>query len=540
MLRPDWIDQPELIPDPLGHGERAVRFLRKLRHPKSMLPGKPFQLDPWQEAIIRRIYGPRDEFGRRIVRRVVLLVPRGNRKTSIAAAITLLHLIGPECQAAQLVVSAASAHEQAREMFGEAALIVQDDQRLRKHLRVSDYKSMIGYVGDRPTARGSRYMAVAADGNALHGKTPNVVLMDELHAWAGNKGRLQYEALDSALVKVPGTLSMILSTSGRGQENLAWQAVEYAIRVQKGQVDDPATLPVIFMAEPEDDWRDEDIWRAVNPGMEYGYPDMFAFKDKAKKAEHSPFERDSFLQFNLNRWLDNSTSPFVEMQIYDRGAFDVDLDDLEMEQAPCWIGVDLSKNDDLTAVVVCWRTEGDGYQVHSWFFCPEDCLRAKGERHGVDYVMWAEDGHIIPTPGNTVDLRAVDAFIRELAARFNVQEIAYDKTFAGVIMADQVEAGLPAVEMRQGWVTMGPAVKELERVILAGRFRHGGNPILRWNFENVQVETDKAGVRTFHKGKSGNKIDGAVACAMAVGRAAVGGDRFTTGADWFEEDMWTA
>ncbi|MCB5411026.1 hypothetical protein H0485_13585 [Pseudogemmobacter sp. CC-YST710] len=37
-------------------------------------------------------------------------------------------------------------------------------------------------------------------------------------------------------------------------------------------------------------------------------------------------------------------------------------------------------------------------------------------------------------------------------------------------------------------------MKELERVILAGRFRHGGNPILRWNFENVQVETDKAGV----------------------------------------------
>ena len=75
MLRPDWLDQPELIPDPLGHGERAVRFLRKLRHPKSQLPGQPFQLDPWQEAVIRRIYGPRDEYGRRLVRRVVLLVP---------------------------------------------------------------------------------------------------------------------------------------------------------------------------------------------------------------------------------------------------------------------------------------------------------------------------------------------------------------------------------------------------------------------------------------------------------------------------------
>lgn len=74
------------------------------------------------------------------------------------------------------------------------------------------------------------------------------MLKDELHAWAGNKGLLQYEALDSALVKVPGTLDITLTTSGRGQENIAWKAVEYAIRVQRPGIDDPATLPVIFMA----------------------------------------------------------------------------------------------------------------------------------------------------------------------------------------------------------------------------------------------------------------------------------------------------
>jgi len=540
MLRPDWIDAPELIEDPMGRGEMAVKFLRGLHHPKSQLPGKPFQLDPWQEAVIRRIYGPRDEFGRRIVRRVVLLVPRGNRKTSLAAALTLLHLLGPESHPGQLIVSAASAHEQARELFGESALIINSDPRLRSRLTVRDYLSKIVYSGKSQNAMGSRYEAVAADGNALHGKTPNLVLMDEIHAWAGSKGQLQYDALDSALVKVPGTLSVILSTSGRGQENLAWRAVEYAIRVQKGQIEDPATLPVIFMAEAEDDWRDEALWAAVNPGMAHGYPDLPAFRDKARKAEFSPSERDSFFQYNLNRWLDASTSPFVDMAVYDRGWGDVDLDDLERDQAPCWIGVDLSKNDDLTAVVACWRDGDGGYQVEAWFFCPEDSLRRRGELHGVDYVAWAEDGDIIPTPGNTVDLRAVEAHIRELCARFNVQEVAFDPAFGRVMMADLAEDGLPAVEMRQGWVSMGPAVKELERVMLSGRFRHGGNPILRWNFENVQVETDKAGVRMFHKAKSGNKIDGAVACAMAVGRAAIGGERFTSGASWFTDDMWVA
>lgn len=535
MLRPDWIDHPELIPDPMGRGQLAVKWLRMLMHPKSNLAGKQFQLDPWQEAIIRAIYGPRDEFGNRIIRRVVIVVPRGGRKTSLSAALTLLHLVGPESQMGQLIVGAASALDQSKELFEEVAGIINIDRRFQGRVVVRDYVNRIAHKKS-----GSRYVAVAADGDALHGKTPNVVIKDELHAWSGNKGQKQYDALDSALVKVPNTLDITITTSGRGQENLAWRVVEYAMRVQKGQIVDPATLPVLFMAEPEDDWKDPALWAAVNPGMAHGYPDLKAFQDKAAKAENSPSERDSFLQYNLNRWLDASTSPFVEMHIYDRGAFDVDLDDLEMEQAPCYIGVDLSKNEDLTAVVCAWRTEGGGYAVKPYFFCPEENLRGRGERHGVDYIGWAEDGFITPTSGNVVDLRAVEAHIRELCARFNVKEIAFDPTFGRSMMADLVADGLPAVEFRQGWVSMGPAVKELERAILAGQLTHGGNPVLRWNFENIQVETDKAGVRMFHKAKSGNKIDGAVACAMAVARAAAGAEKFVTSADWFTDDMWVA
>jgi phage terminase large subunit-like protein len=90
------------------------------------------------------------------------------------------------------------------------------------------------------------------------------------------------------------------------------------------------------------------------------------------------------------------------------------------------------------------------------------------------------------------------------------------------MLSNLAEDGLPAVEMRQGWVTMAPAIKELERSIIGRMLQHGGHEILRWNFENIAVETDKAGNTAFHKGKSRDRIDGAVAAAMAVGRAAAG------------------
>ena len=71
----------------------------------------------------------------------------------------------------------------------------------------------------------------------------------------------------------------------------------------------------------------------------------------------------------------------------------------------------------------------------------------------------------------------------------------------------------------QGFASMAPALRELERAILSKQFRHGGNPVLRWNFQNVVVETDPAGNQKFTKARAAEKIDGAVAAAMAVCRA---------------------
>src|SRR5690606_33709609 len=91
----------------------------------------------------------------------------------------------------------------------------------------------------------------------------------------------------------------------------------------------------------------------------------------AKEGERKIGDREAFRQLNLNVWLDHSADPFVEMAVYDEGAGEVDLADLEASQAPCWLAVDLSSNSDLTVIVACWRVDG-AYLVAAWYFCPED------------------------------------------------------------------------------------------------------------------------------------------------------------------------
>ncbi len=509
---PAWISDNSPIDDPLGYGDRAVQWLRKLRHPKSRAKGKAFTLDPWQERIVRRIYGPCLPNGRRIVRNVVLLLPRGARKTSLSAALALLHTIGPEKVPGGEVISAAADRKQARLAYSEANGIIAQDKRVGSATKLRDYRNRITY----PKA-GTFYEAISADAGTQHGRTPVFVLADELHAW---KKRDLWDVLRTGLTKTAGSLLIVATTAGRGHENIAHDIVDYARKVARGEIDDPATLPILFEAPADADWRDEDLWHRVNPGLAFGYPDLEGLRQLAREAENRPGDRDAFRQLHLNIWLDHSATPFIEMAIYDEGAAAFDLQ--EIKHLPCWIGVDLSSTCDLTAVVACWRDD-ETYYVKPWFFCPRDNLRGRADRDGVPYPQWAADGHIDATPGNVVDLRAVESRIRDICTDFDVREIAFDPHMARTMMAGLADDGLPAVEMRQGWVTMAPAIKSLERAIIGRKFKHGGHPILRWNFSNIAVETDKAGNATFHKGKSRDRIDGAQAAAMAVGRAAAGG-----------------
>ncbi|HWL56413.1 MAG TPA: terminase TerL endonuclease subunit [Paracoccus sp. (in: a-proteobacteria)] len=545
---PEWIYDGSEIPDPFGHGERAVRFLRALRHPKSILPNRAFQLDPWQERIVRRIYGPRHEDGARIVGRVALLLPRGNRKTSLSAALALLHTLGPERVPNGMATFAASDRKQAGIGFREAAGIIREDKRLVAATKIHDAfnaPKMIRYRKD-----GAQLEVVSSDGGRQHGETPGFVLADEIHVW---KGRDLWEALTTGLDKIDNSLLVVASTAGRGQDNLAWEFFEDARNVARGNVDDPSILPILFEADRRDDWEDEALWHRVNPGLQYGYPSLRKFRDHAKRAQRGVGERQSLKQLKLNIWLDASTDPFVDMDIYDAGAKDYDLDALRDE--PCWLGVDLSSTVDLSVIVACWRT-ADGYFVKPWFFCPqealdktdggeaslddEDGISAREDRSGAPYQAWHDDGLITATAGSVIDYAEIESRIIELCEEFNVQEIAFDPHMARQVQPKILEAGLPAVDFRQVPSLMMPAVLELERALLGGEFFHGGHPVLRHCFANVVVKRNDHGhVVKFTKPKRWLSIDGAVASAMAVARASANENVLTTRATWFTEDLWS-
>lgn len=75
---------------------------------------------------------------------------------------------------------------------------------------------------------------------------------------------------------------------------------------------------------------------------------------------------------------------------------------------------------------------------------------------------------------------------------------------------------------------MSPPMKGLMKLTLEQKIAHGGNPVLRWNMDNIFIKTDSAeNIKADNKKKSTEKIDGAIATIMALDRAIICGNANT-------------
>ena len=152
-------------------------------------------------------------------------------------------------------------------------------------------------------------------------------------------------------------------------------------------------------------------------------------------------------------------------------------------------------------------------------------MEKRERRDRVPFSAWVRHGYVEATPGNVIDYEYIKQRIKQVAAEFKgLREIGYDPWNATQLAIQLEEEGFHVVPVRQGFQTLSPAAKELEREVLSGELKHGGNPVLRWMAANVVLATDPAENIKPDKAKSAERIDGIVALCMAISRQIQGED----------------
>jgi phage terminase large subunit-like protein len=183
------------------------------------------------------------------------------------------------------------------------------------------------------------------------------------------------------------------------------------------------------------------------------------------------------------------------------------------------VGLDLSSVSDYTAAVAVFPREDGFMDVLPAFWIPADTLVERSQTDRVPVMQWVKQGLVTATPENCVDQDAVKEWLLNLREWADIAEVPTDPYNATKLLTELEKLGFKVFGMRQGWVTMSPAIKQTEILIRRKKLRHGGNPVLRWMFSNVALKRDAHDNLSLHKGRSADRIDGIVALAMAVGRA---------------------
>ena len=489
--------------------DRAVVFIENLRHTKGKWAGKRFWLLPWQEQIIRDLFGIVDARGKRQFRTAFVEIGKKNGKSELAAAVAL-YLLYADGEPSAEVYGAAADRQQASIVFDVANQMVQMTPALMKRSKIMGAtKRIVNY------ANAGFYQVLSAEVGTKHGLNVSGLVLDEVHAQPNRK-------LYDVLTKGSGDareqpLYFLITTAGTDTNSICYETHQKAKDILEGRKIDPTFYPVIYGADEGDDWTDPKVWKKANPSLDITVG-MDKVKAACESAKQNPGEENSFRQLRLNQWVKQAVR-WMPMEKWDQCAFAVNEE--ELAGRVCYGGLDLSSTTDITAFVLVFPPldEEDKFYLLPYFWIPEETLDLRVRRDHVPYDVWERQGFLKTTEGNVVHYGYIEKFIEQLGEQYNIREIAFDR-WGAVQMVQNLEGmGFTVVPFGQGFKDMSPPTKELMKLTLEQRIAHGGHPVLRWMMDNIFIRTDPAGNIKADKEKSTEKIDGAIATIMALDRA---------------------
>lgn len=470
---PDWLPRwspPELYED--TEGDEVIDFAANLlKVTKGFVAGRALTLTPWQQWLVRCVYERRPD-GRRRYRRGLVGVGRKNGKSLIGSTIALhgLYLGPPGAE----VYACAGDRQQARIVFGEAKQQVLESPALARISRV--YRDAI-----EVTSQGAIFRVLSADAKLQQGLNPSLVLFDEVHVQPNND---LWDAMTLGSGARVDPLVLGITTAGYDLDTLCGELYLYGQRVAAGEIVDETFGMWWWEAAEECDVFSDDAWRAANPNLDEGLLDPEDLETAAKQTNESAFRR-----YRLNQWT-RALDSWLPAGAWNDCAGDASFD----SALPVCVGVDMAlKHDSIAVVAVQLRDNAWRVLSHVWF-----------------------------PAGSTIDVAAVENYLRDLHRSWRLSEVAYDPAYFERSAQALADDGLPMVEFPQSAARMVPACQVAYELICSRQVVHDGDPVLADQIASGAVRQTEAGWR-LSKGKSKRKIDAAIALTMALARGTARG-----------------
>jgi phage terminase large subunit-like protein len=233
----------------------------------------------------------------------------------------------------------------------------------------------------------------------------------------------------------------------------------------------------------------------------------------------------NFQQLRLNIWIKVKTSKWLPLEVWNKNAGIIVPE--RLKDRKCYGGMDLSGKLDITAFVLLFPPDDKNpkWDILPRFWIPEVNMWERVKKDHMPYDKWVKAKLMLTTTGNVIDYQFIRKEINLLHDSFDIQEIGYDPWNAMQTAIELEDDGFTMMEVRQGFKSMSPPMKEIEALLTGGKMNHGNHPVLNWNFDNLDVKPDENDNVRPVKGRDRTKrIDGIVALINAMNRAMSGED----------------
>jgi phage terminase large subunit-like protein len=387
---------------------------------------------------------------------------------------------------------------------------------------------------------GSFFQPIAS-GESLSGPRPNYVAGDEIHELTDEN---VLQTWKRGIDKVAGHALMLMGTNTPATtQHVGTAYSEMYQQIAKGEARDDTAFAFIARvdkADRETVFENERCWQKSLPALGETFP-IENIRETVASALLRPSTKSSVkrLYFGIDTasadfWIDEEKWSAVQGPVNEG----------TMRHRFCRLALDLSQKNDLTALSAAWEPLGDEIlAVKTWYWTTLEGLKDRAEADRAPYVEWVEDGHLVATPGATIDYTFVAMQVLRLKAEQNVIELVVDPAFIASFMDACAEVGLEVwmyggpdkpegrglkiVAHAQGQrimfedrqLCMPHSITRTEDAILDQRIIIDNSPVTYSCAANAWIDPDGQGNRAFNKRKSRGRIDGMVTTAMAVGAA---------------------
>ena len=505
LKRDDWdyVFKPELA-------DRFFRFCKYLRHYKGEKSGERFELMEWQKFVYGNLYGWVDQDDNFRFKYSYLEVPRKNGKSFMASAIAcfdsaLLDREGTE------VYCLATKEDQAKIVINDARNVIKHSPEVNNIFEMLVGRSTL-FIKD--SNRTSFIKPLASDSRNLDGLNPVTAICDELHQW---RKRELWDVMEDAFGARRNWHMIAITTAGYDKTGVCYQEREHLVKILEGQIECDDKFGVIYTVDKEDfeNWSEPRVWEIANPSL-YQAKEIDFMHSQVQKVKQVPTRLNSFLNKQLNIWTDTDEA-WLNFQDWEACRGEINIDNLIGKE--CYAGMDLARVSDFSACAYYFPVQ-DGLQkshVICDFFLPDYEIDIRSIKDQVPYQLWADDGNLILTNGKTTNWDFLKDSILQRNGQFKIKGFGYDRHFAGELVQALERENVEMRKFGMGFYSMANPTAELERQIIAQELVHEGCPILNWNISNVVVSRDPAGNMKPDKMRAKQKIDGAVACIIALG-----------------------